>query len=378
MLGGKMMRGKMLRPTGGDNDDDDDDSDSSSDDSSNESEEGGGGGGGADSKVSSDKTQAQPANNASSKAKSANLSDDDSEDSDDDDDDDEEEEDNHGNKASAKRARQDSDEDDDSEDEDDEDDEEEEENERSAAPKSKKKRPKISFIDDEAEASDDDTDDEKLRNKDISREYIDKEAEAIMAQQDRRRQREKGWLDNLGRLTDDKEKDDSDVARIARELEERHRRERRIIPRGGGGVMMGGERGGIRGDSDSMSLREREEFIAEGGSTSYTAVSQQSLVPSVSDPNLWMFSCPGGKEQELVYQIMNKCVAFAKRGKPLGIISVVAAQTKGKIYVESFSEPAVMEAVQGVRGVMQYSMTKVPISDMTTVMTVVPKKVPGE
>jgi transcription elongation factor SPT5 len=377
MLGGKMMRGKMLRPTGGDNDDDDD-SDSSSDDSSNESEEGGGGGGEVDSKVSSDKTEAQPANNASLKAKSANLSDDDSEDSDDDDDDDEEEEDNHGNKASAKRARQDSDEDDDSEDEDDEDDEEEEENERSAAPKSKKKRPKISFIDDEAEASDDDTDDEKLRNKDISREYIDKEAEAIMAQQDRRRQREKGWLDNLGRLTDDKEKDDSDVARIARELEERHRRERRIIPRGGGGVMMGGERGGIRGDSDSMSLREREEFIAEGGSTSYTAVSQQSLVPSVSDPNLWMFSCPGGKEQELVYQIMNKCVAFAKRGKPLGIISVVAAQTKGKIYVESFSEPAVMEAVQGVRGVMQYSMTKVPISDMTTVMTVVPKKVPGE
>lgn len=377
MLGGKMMRGKMLRPTGGDNDDDDD-SDSSSDDSSNESEEGGGGGGGGvDSKVSSDKTQAQPANNASSKAKSANLSDDDSEDSDDDDDDDDEEED-HGNKASAKRARQDSDEDEDSEDEDDDDDEEEEENERSAAPKSKKKRPKISFIDDEAEASDDDTDDEKLRNKDISREYIDKEAEAIMAQQDRRRQREKGWLDNLGRLTDDKEKDDSDVARIARELEERHRRERRIIPRGGGGVMMGGERGGVRGDSDSMSLREREEFIAEGGSTSYTAVSQQSLVPSVSDPNLWMFSCPGGKEQELVYQIMNKCVAFAKRGTPLGIISVVAAQTKGKIYVESFSEPAVMEAVQGVRGVMQYSMTKVPISDMTTVMTVVPKKVPGE
>jgi hypothetical protein len=37
-----------------------------------------------------------------------------------------------------------------------------------------------------------------------------------------------------------------------------------------------------------------------------------------------------------------------------------------------------MEAVQGVRGVMQYSMTKVPIADMTTVMTVVPKKVPGE
>jgi transcription elongation factor SPT5 len=110
---------------------------------------------------------------------------------------------------------------------------------------------------------------------------------------------------------------------------------------------------------------------------SYTAVSQQSLVPSVTDPGLWMFSCPTGKEQELVYQIMNKCVAFAKRGKPLGITSVVVAQTKGKIYVESYSEPAVMEAVQGVRGLMQYTSVKVPIADMTTVMTVIPKKVPG-
>ena len=352
-MGGKMMRGKMLRPTGDDSDDDD--SESSSDESSNESE---GDDGRVGSKVLPGESNAQQARNnkavSSSKEKSANLSDD-SDDSDDEEDDDHDE-----NRASTKRARQDSDDEDDTEDDErDEDEEEAEQDER--APKSKKKRTKISFIDDEAEASDDDTDDEKLRNKDISREYIDKEAEAIMAQQDRRRQREKGWLDNLGRLTDDKEKDDSDVARIAHELEERHRRERRIIPRGGIGEG-----------------RERDELIAEGNIPSYTVVSQQSLVPSVSDPNLWMFSCPSGKEQELVYQIMNKCVAFAKRGNPLGIISVVAAQTKGKIYVESFSEPAVMEAVQGVRGVMQYTMTKVPISDMTTVMTVVPKKVPGE
>ena len=121
---------------------------------------------------------------------------------------------------------------------------------------------------------------------------------------------------------------------------------------------------------------EEEREIVEG--QSYAAVSQQSLVPSVSDPNLWMFSCPTGKEQELVYQIMNKCVAYAKRGRPLGITSVVSAQTMGKLYIESYSEPAVIEAIQGVRGVMQYTMTKVPISDMTTVMSVVPKKVPGK
>jgi transcription elongation factor SPT5 len=119
------------------------------------------------------------------------------------------------------------------------------------------------------------------------------------------------------------------------------------------------------------------EDDAPGGPEVYSAVSQQSLVPSVSDPSLWMISCSTGKEQDLVYQIMNKCVAFARQGRPLGICGVIAAQTKGKIYIESFSEPAVVEAIQGVRGLLQYTMRLVPIGDMTTVMTVVPTKKPG-
>ena len=152
-----------------------------------------------------------------------------------------------------------------------------------------------------------------------------------MAQQDRRRQRDRTWFESIGRMTDDKEKDDADVARIARELEERHRTERRIVNRGRG---VGEGRGMLRGRGDV----EEEDGMVEG--PAFTAVSQQSLVPSVSDPSLFMFSCPTGKEQDLVYQIMNKCVAFAKRGRPLGITSVAAAQTKGKIYVESYSEPS--------------------------------------
>jgi len=97
------------------------------------------------------------------------------------------------------------------------------------------------------------------------------------------------------------------------------------------------------------------------------AVAQQSLMPSVSDPSLWMVSCLNGKEQELVFQIMNKCTAFARQGRPLGISAVIAAQSKGKIYVESFSEPAVKEAIENVRGLMAQKMRLVPIGDMTTV-----------
>jgi transcription elongation factor SPT5 len=90
-----------------------------------------------------------------------------------------------------------------------------------------------------------------------------------------------------------------------------------------------------------------------------------------------MVSCAGGKEQELVFQIMNKCTAYARQGKPLGICGAIASQTKGKIYIESFSEPAVMEAIHGIRGLLQYTMKLVPIQDMTTIMTVAPKKKPG-
>jgi len=356
MMGGKMMPGKMLRIGGDDDDDDSDDSDvnfnndssdSDSDSDSDNAEE-------EDKKADGDKKPAAAAAAAKDDKKSANLS------SSDDDDDEEED----AAKPAAKRPRDDEEEDDDEDDSDeDEDDDGVKKND-----KNKKKRPKISFFDEEAEASDDDDDDARKHKteEDIRREYQDEEAEALMAQQDRRRQRDRTWFESIGRMTDDKEKDDADVARIARELEERHRTERRIVNRGRG-VVGQGKRRGVIADEEEMD-------IVEG--PAYTAVSQQSLVPSVSDPSLFMFSCPTGKEQDLVYQIMNKCVAYAKQGRPLGITSVVAAQTKGKIYVESYNEPSVIEAVQGVRGLMQYTMRKVPISDMTTVMTVVPKKVP--
>jgi transcription elongation factor SPT5 len=62
----------------------------------------------------------------------------------------------------------------------------------------------------------------------------------------------------------------------------------------------------------------------------------------------------------------------------LGICGAIAAQSKGRIYIESYSEPAVVEAITGVRGLLQYTMKLIPIQDMTTVMTVVPRKKPGE
>jgi hypothetical protein len=197
---------------------------------------------------------------------------------------------------------------------------------------------------------------------------MDEETREMIARQDRRRA-QAGF--SFG--------EERSVADMAREIEDRHRMsrtaaDRRMLdqrhhrPTGGSG--------GAGGSSAPRGDVVVED--AQGGPEVSNAVSQQSLVPSVSDPSLWMVSCSAGKEQELIMQIMNKCVAFARQGRPLGICGAIAAQTKGKIYIESYSEPAVVEAINGVRGLLQYTMRLIPIQDMTTVMTVVPKKKPGE
>ncbi len=229
---------------------------------------------------------------------------------------------------------------------------------QSTKKKAKHKPVASSFFDEEAEDDGDEDEDEEpygthhdphdrvkkhYTEDDVRRENMDQDALDIIARQNRRRMQER-------MLTGE-----TDVEEVARQLEERHRMQSRRVDR----TIM-----------DDGSVAE--------GNPNLSAVSQQSLLPSVSDPKLWMFSCPNGKEQELVIQIMNKCIAHARQGKPLGITSAVAAQSKGKLYIESYSEPAIREAVQGVRGVMAYSMRMVPINDMTTVMTVIPKKKPGE
>ena len=219
-----------------------------------------------------------------------------------------------------------------------------------------KKRSKPSFIDEEAEASDDDEEDEEYgthydphdrvkkhyTDEDKRRENMDEETMAIINRQNRRR-------NNVNKFDTE-----GDVEDIARQIEERHRMEIRRVDR----TVL-----------DDPSIAD--------GNQNLSAVTQQSLLPSVSDPNMWMVGCPTGKEQDMVYQIMNKCKEFARQGKPLGITSAVASQSKGRVFIESYSEPAVKEAVQGIRGLLVYSMRLIPINDMTTVMTVKSKKKPG-
>lgn len=205
---------------------------------------------------------------------------------------------------------------------------------------------------------------------------MDDEAQEMMRQQDRRRAQAGSRFAQEG-----------SVEQMAQEIEDRHRMSNTTVNRRALDQHPRREPGSDSLGSPAVSTtgnvarRHRQTTMDDdrpGGPEATNAVSQQSLVPSVSDPSLWMISCSTGKEQELVLQIMNKCVAYARQGRPLGICGTIAAQSRGRIYIESYSEPAVVEAITGVRGLLQYTMRLIPIQDMTTVMTVVPKKKPGK
>lgn len=48
-------------------------------------------------------------------------------------------------------------------------------------------------------------------------------------------------------------------------------------------------------------------------------ITQQTLLPGVKDPNLWMVKCLQGMEKETVLRIMNKYLAYQHTEEPLQI-----------------------------------------------------------
>ncbi|KAH9383944.1 hypothetical protein HPB48_025884 [Haemaphysalis longicornis] len=102
-------------------------------------------------------------------------------------------------------------------------------------------------------------------------------------------------------------------------------------------------------------------------------IAQQTLLPGVKDPNLWMVKCKIGEEKLTVLQMMRKFIAFQFTEEPLQIRSVVAPEgVKGYIYIEAYKHTHVKQVIQGVGNLRigQYQQTMVPIKEMTDVLRV--------
>lgn len=122
--------------------------------------------------------------------------------------------------------------------------------------------------------------------------------------------------------------------------------------------------------------RRYDDDDADGESSQHHShVTQQSLLPSVKDPKMWIFKCKPGREQPMVLALMNKFIDFTNKGTPLGIISVVSS-SKGFIYVEAEREPHAKTAIQGLRDIVPWSMKLVPIQEMSSVLTITSMKKP--
>lgn len=118
--------------------------------------------------------------------------------------------------------------------------------------------------------------------------------------------------------------------------------------------------------------------FGEGGEEMTYEITQQTLLPGVKDPNLWMVKCRIGEEKMTCLQLIRKMFAYQFTEEPLQIKSVVAPEgVKGYIYIEAYKQSHVKSAMEGISNLRLgiWRQTMVPINQMTDVLRVV-KEVP--
>ncbi|ENN71835.1 hypothetical protein YQE_11454 [Dendroctonus ponderosae] len=123
------------------------------------------------------------------------------------------------------------------------------------------------------------------------------------------------------------------------------------------------------------------KHFGDGGEEMSDEITQQTLLPGVKDPNLWMVKCRIGEEKSTCLHLMRKFLAYQNTGEPLQIKSVVSPEgLKGYIYIEAYKQPHVKAVIDNVGNlrVGQWKQQMVPIKEMTDVLRVVKEQTGGE
>lgn len=104
----------------------------------------------------------------------------------------------------------------------------------------------------------------------------------------------------------------------------------------------------------------------------YDDITQNGLLPTTKDPNLWLVKCRIGEEKQLVLQLMRKYIAYQSSTDPLQIKSLFAKEgLKGFIYIEAFKKSHVATAIEGIQSAFQNNINMVPIKEMSDTLKVV-------
>uniref|UniRef100_A0A914I9G4 Transcription elongation factor SPT5 n=1 Tax=Globodera rostochiensis TaxID=31243 RepID=A0A914I9G4_GLORO len=109
----------------------------------------------------------------------------------------------------------------------------------------------------------------------------------------------------------------------------------------------------------------------------YDDITQNGLLPSTKDPNLWIVKCRLGEEKTTCLRLMRKYLTFMSTDEPLQIKSVIVKEgLKGMIYIEAFKMAHVAKAIEGISALNQFKVTMVPIKEMSDTLRVV-KNIPA-
>lgn len=80
-----------------------------------------------------------------------------------------------------------------------------------------------------------------------------------------------------------------------------------------------------------------QRHFGDGGEDMSDEITQQTFLPGIKDPSLWMVKCRLGEEKYTCLQLMRKAVAYANNNEPLQIKSVIAPEgIKGEGYLIVF------------------------------------------
>jgi len=103
-----------------------------------------------------------------------------------------------------------------------------------------------------------------------------------------------------------------------------------------------------------------------------SATRDQSLLPSVRDPKMFLVRCDPGEEQQSVLTLMQRF--YAKERSENERLFIKSAFTtpaaKGYVYVEAEKEIHVKMAIRGIRALKAWKMDLVPIGEMVQAVTV--------
>ncbi|XP_055858947.1 transcription elongation factor SPT5 [Episyrphus balteatus] len=121
-----------------------------------------------------------------------------------------------------------------------------------------------------------------------------------------------------------------------------------------------------------------KRHFGDGGEEMSDEITQQTLLPGIKDPNLWMVKCRIGEEKATALLLMRKYLTYLNTDSPMQIKAVVAPEgVKGYIYIESYKQTHVKSAIENVGNlrVGKWKQEMVPIKEMTDVLKVVKEQV---